>query len=233
MQVKRLTPTFGAAVTDVNLANLSDSGFKEVMQVWHAHRGLMAFPKQNISDDGLLSFSRRIGALDLPPNQEHGRQSPEGYPEIYVVSNVKDKAGLPIGALGDGEAVWHTDMSYEAKPPFASMLTARELQNSDVPDLLGRVLELYVRESPNEVARLERAVADGEGLQIKRAAHSLKSSSANIGATVLSRYCAELEVAGRDDKIETARELCAKLSAEHKRVQAALNVELAALAEAA
>lgn len=127
MQVKPLTPTFGAAITDVDLNTLDDAQFAAIKQVWHAHRGLVAFPRQTLSDKGLLAFSRRIGQLDLPPNQEHGRQSPEGYPEIYVVSNLKDQAGRAIGALGDGEAVWHTDMSYEANPPLASMLTAREI----------------------------------------------------------------------------------------------------------
>ena len=130
MQVTRLTPHFGAAITGVDLGRLDDAQFAAVKQVWHQHRGLLAFPQQHLSDDGLLVFSRRIGALDSPPNQEHGRQSPEGYPDIYVVSNVKDNAGRPIGALGDGEAVWHTDMSYETKPPLASMLTAREIPAS-------------------------------------------------------------------------------------------------------
>lgn len=130
MEVKRLTPAFGAAVTGIDLGKLSDAQFEAIKHVWFAHRGLLAFPSQHLSDDGLLAFSRRIGQLDLPPNQEHGRQSPAGYPEIYVVSNLKDEAGRAIGALGDGEAVWHTDMSYEAHPPLASMLTAREIPAS-------------------------------------------------------------------------------------------------------
>ena len=130
MQVTKLTPQFGAAVTGVDLGSLDDAQFAAVKQVWHQHRGLLAFPGQHISDDGLLAFSRRIGQLDSPPNQENGRQTPVGYPDIYVVSNVKDTAGRPIGALGDGEAVWHTDMSYEAKPPLASMLIAREIPAS-------------------------------------------------------------------------------------------------------
>ncbi len=130
MNITNLTPAFGASITGVDLANLSDAGFAEIKTAWHQRRGLLAFPGQNISDDGLLVFSRRLGELDTPPNQENGRQTPAGYPDIYVVSNVKDPAGHPIGALGDGEAVWHTDMSYEARPPLASMLTAREIPAS-------------------------------------------------------------------------------------------------------
>ena len=82
---------------------------------------------QKLGDDDLLAFSRRFGELDPPPNQERGRISPPGYPDIYVVSNVLDKKGDPIGALGAGEAVWHTDMSYLDKPPDASMLYALEI----------------------------------------------------------------------------------------------------------
>ena len=84
----------------------------------------------SITDDDLLAFSRRFGDLDPPPIQEHGRQSPEGYPDIYVVSNVLDDKGAPIGALGAGEAVWHTDMSYLALPPDASMLYSLEVPPS-------------------------------------------------------------------------------------------------------
>ncbi|HYM31581.1 MAG TPA: TauD/TfdA family dioxygenase, partial [Candidatus Cybelea sp.] len=49
-----------------------------------------------------------------------------GLPEIYIVSNVIEN-GQPIGSLGAGEAVWHTDMSYLDQPPKASMLYALEV----------------------------------------------------------------------------------------------------------
>jgi taurine dioxygenase len=65
--------------------------------------------------------------LDHAPIQETGRRFVEGYPEIYVVSNVLRGDGKPIGSLGAGEAVWHTDMSYLEQPPKASMLYALEV----------------------------------------------------------------------------------------------------------
>jgi len=61
---------------------------------------------------------------------ENGRSAVEGKPEIYVISNVLDDAGKPIGSLGSGEAEWHTDMSYLTCPPDASMLLALELPES-------------------------------------------------------------------------------------------------------
>jgi taurine dioxygenase len=88
------------------------------------------FRGQKLGDDDLLAFSRHFGTLDPPPNQGAGRKSPPGYPDIYVVSNVLDDYGEPIGALGDGEAAWHTDMSYIAWPPDASMLYSLEIPPS-------------------------------------------------------------------------------------------------------
>src|SRR5437588_799621 len=75
------------------------------------------------------ALSRRFGALDWAPVQETGRRFGEGKPELYVVSNVLEN-GVPIGSLGSGEAVWHTDMSYLEDPPKASMLYALEVPPS-------------------------------------------------------------------------------------------------------
>lgn len=124
--VKSLTPAVGAEISGVDLAALSAAEFEQIAQIWY-QRSALLFREQRISDDHLLDFSRKFGELDPPPNQEHGRLSPPGYPDIYVVSNVLDGSGRPIGALGAGEAVWHTDMSYLELPPDASMLYALEI----------------------------------------------------------------------------------------------------------
>jgi taurine dioxygenase len=127
--VTPLTPAVGAEVGNVDLAALSAAEFAEIEAAWHRYSVILV-RGQKLTDDDLLAFSRRFGELDPPPNQERGRQSPPGYPEVYVVSNVLDDKGEPIGALGAGEAVWHTDMSYLDLPPDASMLYALEIPPS-------------------------------------------------------------------------------------------------------
>ena len=127
--VTPLTPAVGAEIGNVDLVSLSDADFAQIEQAWHRYCVLL-FRGQKLSDDDLLAFSRRFGDLDPPPNQERGRQSPPGYPDVYVVSNVLDEKGDPIGALGAGEAVWHTDMSYADLPPDASMLYGLEIPPS-------------------------------------------------------------------------------------------------------
>lgn len=116
----------GAEVRGVNLAHATDREIDAIKNAWYRH-DVLVFRNQQLTDDNLLSFSRHFGALDSPPNQGAGRKSPPGYPDIYIVSNVLDEQGEPIGALGDGEALWHTDMSYAAQPPDASMLYSLEI----------------------------------------------------------------------------------------------------------
>jgi taurine dioxygenase len=129
LSIRPITPSVGAEIGGVDLTRLSDADFAEIERAWQRH-AFVLLRDQKLSDDDLLAFSRRLGTLDPPPNQERGRISPPGYPDIYVVSNVLDAKGEPIGALGAGEAVWHTDMSYLDAPPDASMLYALELPPS-------------------------------------------------------------------------------------------------------
>ena len=151
--------TPGAEVRGVDLARLSAEEFAAIQAAWYRH-DVLVFREQRLSDDDLLAFSRRFGALDSPPNQGAGRKSPPGYPDIYVVSNVLDAQGEPIGALGDGEALWHTDMSYAPMPPDASMLYSLEIPSSGgdtcfcsmkaalaalPPDLRARVARLDIK----------------------------------------------------------------------------------------
>jgi taurine dioxygenase len=124
-----ITPAVGAEIGNVDLTALGAEDFAQIETAWH-RSSVLLFRGQRLTDDDLLAFSRRFGELDPPPNQERGRQSPLGYPDIYVVSNVLDEKGEPIGALGAGEAVWHTDMSYLDLPPDASMLYALEIPPS-------------------------------------------------------------------------------------------------------
>ena len=118
--------TIGAEIRSVDLARTGAAEIENIKKAWYRH-DVLVFRRQKLSDDQLLAFSRHFGQLDPPPNQGAGRKSPAGFPDIYVVSNVRDETGEPIGALGDGDAAWHTDMSYTREPPDASMLYSLEI----------------------------------------------------------------------------------------------------------
>jgi taurine dioxygenase len=118
----------GAEIRGVDLTRLGDASFSRITRAWLDH-SVILIRDQTLDDAGLVAFSRRFGELDWAPIQETGRRFVEGMPEIYVVSNVLLN-GEPIGSLGAGEAVWHTDMSYLELPPKASMLYALEVPPS-------------------------------------------------------------------------------------------------------
>jgi len=125
MEIKPTGAALGAEIRGLDLKAIDDADFAAIHRAWIDHLVLL-FRGQDLSDDDLIRFSRRFGELDLAPVQETGRRFVEGHPEIYVVSNVIEN-GVPIGSLGAGEAVWHTDMSYIPDPPKASMLHALEV----------------------------------------------------------------------------------------------------------
>lgn len=118
----------GAEVRGLDLSTpLSDAGFEAVSQAWLDHVVLL-FRDQKISDDDLVRFSRRFGELDTAPASatDYAGAQEKSRPEIWIISNVVEN-GKPIGALGDKEAEWHTDMSYVDEPPMASVLYSLEI----------------------------------------------------------------------------------------------------------
>ena len=126
LHITPLTPALGAEVHGVDLAHIPPDTFDALYRTWKQHH-VLVLRNQRLTNARFESFSRLLGELDPPPNQGAGRKSVPGHPDLYVVSNRKSDAGEPLGALGDGEASWHTDMSYQAVPPMASMLWAIEL----------------------------------------------------------------------------------------------------------
>jgi len=128
----RVTPlgdALGAQVDGLDLRSPLDAGaFGALMQAWSEHL-VLRFRGQQLTDPELLAFSRRLGELDPPGPNPYGRPYLEGFPEINVISNVRDD-GVPIGGLGDGEAQWHCDMTYVEVPPRAAALYALEVPAS-------------------------------------------------------------------------------------------------------
>lgn len=125
MEIHPTGKALGAEIEGVDLKRLGDADFEAIHGAWLDHLVLL-FRGQQLDDEEFIAFSRHFGDLDWAPIQETGRRFVEGYPEIYVVSNVIEN-GVPIGSLGAGEATWHTDMSYLEDPPKASMLYALEV----------------------------------------------------------------------------------------------------------
>lgn len=126
ISVQPLSPHIGADIIGVDLTRpLSDAEFKTIHDAWMRHM-VLRFRGHDLSKEQLLDFSRRFGELDKAPINVRGKPWLEGYPEMAVMSNIKVN-GEEIGSLGYGEAVWHTDMSYNEVTPSGALLYAIEV----------------------------------------------------------------------------------------------------------
>jgi HPt (histidine-containing phosphotransfer) domain-containing protein len=61
---------------------------------------------------------------------------------------------------------------------------------------------------------------------IRQAAHSLKSSSANLGAVQLADLCKTLELCGREKQLQDSAALLSETENQYEKVKAALALEL-------
>ena len=89
-------------------------------------------------------------------------------------------------------------------------------------NLLKRVLLLYLETSSGLMKSVSEAVNGGDADALHRAAHTLKSSSAYIGALAFSGICKELEMMGHDKRLEGAKNRLAALEQEYGRVRESL-----------
>jgi taurine dioxygenase len=157
-----ITPALGATIEGVDLADITTAQFRQVYEIWKKHH-VIVLRGQRLTNAQFERFSAMLGDLDPPPNQGAGRKSVPGYDNLYVVSNRKNGAGEPIGALGDGEASWHTDMSYQERPPFASMLWSVELPSTG-GDTWFASMPAALRSMPRDlVARIRRLEIKHDG----------------------------------------------------------------------
>ncbi len=126
VSITNLDAPLGAEVAGVDLSKpLAKPDVDAIEGAWRT-RLVVVFHGQRLSDPQLLAFSKYFGELDPPGPNPYGEPFNKQYPEINVISNVVE-SGKPIGNLGDGEAVWHADMTYIDVPPKAAMLHAFEV----------------------------------------------------------------------------------------------------------
>jgi HPt (histidine-containing phosphotransfer) domain-containing protein len=98
----------------------------------------------------------------------------------------------------------------------------RQLQRPGEPDLLRRVIDTFLDNADGmiETLRDEIAARDAEG--VRRAAHALKSSAANVGAARLSAVFKEIEARGRVGDLGGIEELAARLETAYPETRGAL-----------
>jgi PAS domain S-box-containing protein len=108
----------------------------------------------------------------------------------------------------------------------AALAAIRALQRPGQPDIVARIVTQYMDSSPEIIDRIRRAVLSKDAGELRAAAHRLKSSSAQLGATALASDCRELEMMGARGELERADETLKKLERHYADACAAFQDEI-------
>jgi taurine dioxygenase len=146
-----LAPALGARIMGVDLSKTLDPSLaSELRQAW-LDFSVLLLRDQSMDDESLVRLTHEFGELEIPPPLEYGVPYIADHPEVMIISNVVE-GGRTLGSLGNGEAVWHTDLNFMEKPPAASFLYAIEVPDSGGETSFASMYEAF-NELPKELAR--------------------------------------------------------------------------------
>jgi len=156
LDVVPLSPNIGAEVRHIDLREtLAPDTIKAIRQTWLDH-AVILFRNQELSQEDLLrvtSYFGEIGKLARPPEF-----FPKGYsrllPNIMMISNIREN-GQTIGALPDGEMMFHHDMLHAEIPHNATLLYSLEIPTYGGETLFASGYAAYESLDPAIRAKLE------------------------------------------------------------------------------
>ncbi|HTV79941.1 MAG TPA: response regulator, partial [Steroidobacteraceae bacterium] len=194
-----------------------------------ARTAVIALTANALSGDAELCFAAGMdGYLSKPFSLD----------ELYVTLKPYDH-----GAAADSATVEHAMPALVKAAPKAvrcapaatgspldeqTLKQIRALRKPGGPDLLKKIVDLYLANSRTLIGALREALAGNDATGAQNAAHSLKSSSANVGAKLLADLCAKLETGAQEKDLGSCQAQFEQLLAEHERVVQALTAQTAA-----
>jgi HPt (histidine-containing phosphotransfer) domain-containing protein len=114
-------------------------------------------------------------------------------------------------------------MPDDGNDPIDEAVLADLLESSGGdPDFLAELIDIYLEDAPRQVAGMRDAALSGRTEELVRPAHTLKGSSASIGAVELSELSRALELAARAGAVDDPAAAVDGIEAELGRVRDAL-----------
>lgn len=98
----------------------------------------------------------------------------------------------------------------------------RALNPGDNDEFLREIAGIFLEDTPQRIAELEQSLAAADIAKFTRAAHSIKGSSANLGAMALRTTAEKLEHHARTQGLEGVTSLLAEIKTEFARAHAEL-----------
>lgn len=105
---------------------------------------------------------------------------------------------------------------------MAALAQLRALETSDNPGFFVEICQMFASDAAEILARLAAAAQRGERAAVEREAHSLKSTSASLGAMRMVEQCVTIEAAARRGELAACVDAAEPLHHELARVETAL-----------
>jgi len=102
----------------------------------------------------------------------------------------------------------------------------RALNDSPSDNAFSEIISSYLTDAPQLLSEIELALSENDYKRVQIKAHTLKSSSASLGAHALSVLCKDLEYKGRHNETDNIAYLCSQIKAEYEQVKHALEYEM-------
>lgn len=131
-----------------------------------------------------------------------------------AISNMQDSKPVPENSKSQKDVGTSPDAALD--PAVVEPLRVGK------PDLWKKLVGIYLETTPASLETLEQALSNDDCPSVQLTAHTLKSSSANMGASRLSDLCRQLEAAAGEGNLETGSALFSEIRTEYEVVVAAL-----------
>jgi len=102
----------------------------------------------------------------------------------------------------------------------------QELQRPDQANILHKLIHIYLENTPDLIELLAQATDDMDEITFSETAHTIKSSSRNLGAIKLAQLCEKCECNSKEKDQSKAVELVNEIKKEYQLVETALSKEL-------
>ncbi|MCA9471954.1 MAG: response regulator [Nitrospirales bacterium] len=112
----------------------------------------------------------------------------------------------PESAQTDSLPSNHLDSPSQEVLNPRTMQALRTLQGDGDSSFLDELVNQFTRDIPRHLTSIEHALTQNNAKNLTLAAHALKGSAQNVGATIVSQICLELERAGREERMDTTLE---------------------------
>ena len=143
MKIEPVSDAVGAKITGLDLSRELDAdAIAEIKSAWLKYQ-VLVFPDQEMTEQEQIRYARCFGEFPKRERYEYRAEKDLSENSIMLVSNIRDKAGKPIGSLPDGEMMFHTDGAYDAHPYKYTLLFAVELPSTGGNTLFANMYQAY------------------------------------------------------------------------------------------